>query len=45
MGKNLNDYKFCTFVGRFPSDGAESMAMKGLRRNEMLGIFRAFRAE
>ena len=42
-GKSLNDYKFGTFIGRFPYDGAESMAMKGLTRNEMFGIFRAFR--
>ena len=44
MGESLNDYKFGTFIGRFPSDGAESMAMKGLACNEMFGIFRAFRA-
>ena len=29
--KGLNDFKFGTFVGRFWSDGAASMAVKGLR--------------
>ena len=28
--ESLNDFKFGTFVGRFPSDGAASMAVKGL---------------
>ena len=28
--KGLNDFKFGTFGGRFPSDGAASMAVKGL---------------
>ena len=28
--KSLNDLKFGTFVGRFPSDGAASMTVKGL---------------
>ena len=28
--KVLNDFRFCTFIGRFPSDGATSMAAKGL---------------
>ena len=28
--KSLNDFKFGTFAGRFPSDGAASMAVKGL---------------
>ena len=28
--KKLNDFKFGTFTGRFPSDGAASMAVKGL---------------
>ena len=27
---SLNDFKFATFIGRFPSDGAASMAVKGL---------------
>ena len=26
-GKNLNDFKLSTFIGRFPSDGAASMAV------------------
>ena len=33
-GKSLNDFKFGTFIGRFPSDGAASMAEKGLRVSE-----------
>jgi len=28
--KGLNDFKFCTFVGRFWSDGGTSMVVKGL---------------
>ena len=28
--KSLNDFKFGTSVGRFPSDGAASRAVKGL---------------
>ena len=30
LRKKLNDFKFATFIGRFPSDGAASMAVKGL---------------
>jgi len=29
--KSLNDFEFGTCIGRFPSDGAESMAVKGLK--------------
>ena len=29
-GKGLNDFKFGTFIGYFPSDGAASIAVKGL---------------
>ena len=29
--KSLNGFKFGTFIGRFPSDGATNMAVKGLR--------------
>ena len=29
-GKGLNDLKLGTFVGRLPSDGAASIAVKGL---------------
>ena len=29
-GGKLNDFKFVTFIGLFQSDGAESMAVKGL---------------
>ena len=32
--KSLNDFKFGTIMGRFPSDGAASMAEKGLRDSE-----------
>ena len=30
-GKSLNGFKSGSFVGRFPSDGAARMAVKGLR--------------
>ena len=29
-GKKLDDFKFGTFIGSFPSDGAASIAVKGL---------------
>ena len=29
-GRSLNDFKFGTFIGRFQSDDAASMAVKGL---------------
>ena len=29
-GKGFNDFKFGTFIGRFSSDGAANMAVKGL---------------
>ena len=29
-GKNHNDFKFGTFIGRQPSDGAACVAVKGL---------------
>ena len=29
-GGSLNDFKFGTFIGRFPSDCLASMAVKGL---------------
>ena len=32
--KSLNGFKFGTFIGRFPSDGAAGMTVKGLRRSE-----------
>ena len=32
--KDLNDFKFGTFVGRFPSDGAASIAVKRLNLAE-----------
>ena len=31
---SLNDFKFGTFIGRFPSDGAASMAVKGLSNKQ-----------
>ena len=38
--KSLNDFKFGTFAGRFPSDGAASMAVKGLKRIfGMVGVY------
>ena len=30
-GKSLNGFKFGTFIGRFPSDGAAGMSVKGLK--------------
>ena len=33
-GKSLNDFKFGTSVGRFSSEGAASMAVKGLIHTE-----------
>ena len=30
VGGSLNDFKFGTFIGRFGSDGAASMEVKGL---------------
>ena len=29
-GGSLSDFKFGTFISRFPSDGATSLAVKGL---------------
>ena len=29
-GGGLNSFKFSTFTGRFPSEGAATMAVKGL---------------
>ena len=31
-GGSLNDFSFGTFIGRFQSDGAEIMAVKGLKK-------------
>ena len=36
-GGNRNDFKFGTFVGRFWSDGAASMAVKGLKEHHSAG--------
>ena len=35
--KLYNDFKFGTFIGRFPSDCAASMAVKGLMSQVMAG--------
>ena len=35
--KGLNDFKLSTFIGRFESDGAASIAVKGLRNGRELG--------
>ena len=35
-GKSLNDFKFGTSNGCFPSDGAASMAVEGLRVKAMV---------
>ena len=34
--KKKYDFNFGTFIGRFPSDGAASLAVKGLRLSTML---------
>ena len=36
--KDLNDLKFGIFAGRFPSDGATSMAVKGLRTKKSTSL-------
>ena len=33
-GEELNGFKFATFIGRFPNDGAASMAEKGLKAGQ-----------
>ena len=33
--KSLNGFKFGTFIGRFLSDGAASVAVKGLKTQEL----------
>ena len=38
MGGSLNEFRFGTFVGRFPSDGAASMAVKGLMWAEHVAV-------
>ena len=40
--KGRNDFKFCTFVGRFWSDGAASMAAKGLTQQQQEPIAQYF---
>ena len=37
-GGSLNDFKFSTFVGRFPSDRLVSMAVKGLKSVSFLTL-------
>ena len=36
-GKGLNDFKFSTFIGRFQSNGAASIAVKGLKNGREMG--------
>ena len=36
---SLNGFKFGTFIGRFSSDGAEIMAVKGLNIHERESIY------
>ena len=36
-GKGLNDLKFSPFIGRFQSNGAASIAVKGLKNGRELG--------
>ena len=38
-GKGFNDFKFGTFIGRFPSDRAASMALKGLKKKKKKFFF------
>ena len=38
--KSLNDFKFGTFIGRFPSDSAASIAVKGLTSTETIRLIR-----
>ena len=37
-GGSLNGFKFGTFIGRFPSDGAARMAVKGLNVSTSLSL-------
>ena len=37
--KTLNGFKFGSVIGRFPSDGAASMALKGLNAFEVALTF------
>ena len=34
--KSLNDFKFGTFIGRFPNAGGANMAVKGLSKERQL---------
>ena len=36
--QNLNDFKLDTFIGHFPSNGAASMAVKGLKAHRVLDL-------
>ena len=36
---SLNDFKFGTFIQRFPSDGAACMAVKGLTFVSVIGLY------
>ena len=37
--KTLNSFKFGSAIGRFPSDGAASMAVKGLKHRKRKPLF------
>ena len=37
--KTLNGFKFGTFIGRFPSDSAASMAVKGLKHRKRKHVY------
>ena len=43
VGKShLNDFAFGIFLGRFPSDGAASMAVKGLKEHTCIPAISVF---
>ena len=42
-GERLNDFRFGTLIGRFRSDGAASMSVKGLRSTAKERLFRSSR--
>ena len=44
-GKSLNDFKFGTFVGCFPSDSAASVAVKGLKDDNLGLLWDMFKKE
>ena len=40
MGRSLNNLKFGSSIGRFPSNDAASMAVKGLTSTETIRLIR-----